>query len=156
MSWRSHIGESENENNLALYKPSIVPFPGGNALVDPDQIFINDLVLEASIGVYDFELTITQPVKFNIVLDVDPILPDEDHEKSNIVCYDTLCQGIKAILDEGHVGLVETLAERVAELCLQARRARKVVVSVAKPSAIAEAESVGVRIVRSKVKIDTN
>ena len=153
MSWRSHIGETENEDNLALYKPSIVPFPGNNALVDPDQIFINNLMLEASIGVYDFELTIRQPVKFNIVLDIEPISTDDEHEKSNIVCYDTICQGIKAIVDEGHIGLVETLAERVAALCLTSRRARKVVVSVAKPSAIAEAEGVGIRIVRSKIDI---
>jgi dihydroneopterin aldolase len=153
MSWRSHIGDTENESNLALYKPTIVPFPGSNTLVEPDQIFINDLVLDASIGVYDFELTITQPVKFNIVLDIDQISPDEAHEKKNIVCYDTICQGIKAIVDEGHVGLVETLAERVADLCLQSRRARKVIVSVAKPNAIASAAGVGIRIVRTKIEI---
>ena len=153
MSWRSHIGESENDVNLALYKPKIVPFPGGNALVEPDQIFINDLVLDASIGVYEFELTIIQPVKFNIVLDIDPISTNEDHEKSNIVCYDTICQGVKEIVDEGHIGLVETLAERVAELCLAPRRARKVSVSVAKPSAIAAAQDVGIRIVRTKIDI---
>ena len=153
MSWRRFFLESEDGLDATLLDSKVVEFPHGNPLVEPDQIFINDLVLDASIGVYDFELTITQPVKFNIVLDLDPIAQDQEHEKSNIVCYDTLCQGIKAIVDEGHIGLVETLAERVAELCLIPSRARKVSVCVAKPSAIAEAEDVGIRIVRSKIEI---
>jgi len=134
-------------------EPVVVEFPSGNTLVEPDQIFIHDLVLDASIGIYESELTTTQPVKFNIILDIVPVAQGELHEEDNIVCYDSLCQGIRTIVGEGHIGLVETLAEQVAELCLKPSRARKVRVSVAKPSAIADAGDVGIQIVRSKNEI---
>jgi dihydroneopterin aldolase len=149
MSWRGHISDTEDANDLVVVKPKVVPFPRQKTRLEPDQIFINDLVLDASIGVYDFERSIIQPVKINIVLDIEPLAKDAGHEKNNIVCYDTICQGVKAILSEGHIDLVETLAEQIAEFCLRSRRARKVLVSVAKPDAITEADDVGIRITRT-------
>ena len=153
MSWHRYFPNSNGEYGIPDPEPIVVEFPRGNTLVEPDQIFIHDLVLDASIGIYESELTATQPVKFNIALDVTPIGQGSVHDEDNIVCYDTLCQGIRSIVEKGHIGLVETLAEQVAELCLKPSRARKVSVSIAKPNAIAEAQDVGIRIVRSKNEI---
>jgi len=55
---------------------------------------------------------------------------------------------IKAHLAQGHVDLVETLAEDIAALCLAYDRAEQVCVAVAKLEAFEEAQAVGVRITR--------
>ena len=55
---------------------------------------------------------------------------------------------MKEILAEGHINLVETLAEKVAGLCLSDPRVSGARVGVEKLHAISEAESVGVEIER--------
>ncbi len=113
-----------------------------------DRVFIHDLVLDASIGIYQNELSRLQPVNISIDMDLDPIGAIASHHRDNIVCYDRITQGVKAIIDEGHIGLVEMLAERIAAFCLEQSRVAHVSVAVSKPEAIAEAGSVGVFIVR--------
>ncbi len=115
-----------------------------------DQVFIEDLILEASIGVYKHELTQKQPVQINIIIDLSPLQTEASYAITNIVCYDQICRGVKAILDSGHIDLVETLAENIASLCLNFQRVLCVDVRVSKPRAIQETTHVGVRIVRVK------
>ncbi|MBO6686743.1 MAG: dihydroneopterin aldolase, partial [Parvibaculum sp.] len=67
---------------------------------------------------------------------------------SNVVCYATVVDGIKAIVSEGHLNLVETLAERIAASCLEDERVRVALVRVEKLAVIPEASSVGVEIER--------
>ncbi len=120
------------------------------AKVALDRVFIHDLVLDASIGIYQSELLRLQPVNISIDMDLDPIGATAPHHRDNIVCYDRITQGVKAIIDEGHIGLVEMLAERIAAFCLEQSRVAHVSVAVSKPEAIAEARSVGVFIVRNR------
>ncbi len=115
-----------------------------------DQVFIEDLTLEASIGVYQHELTKKQPVQINIVMDLSPLERGASYNIGNIVCYDQTCQGVKAILDNGHIGLVEDMAEKIAAYCLEHIRVLRVDVRVSKPRAIKQTTHVGVRIVRVK------
>jgi len=68
----------------------------------------------------------------------------------DVVCYDRMTQGVRAIIAEGHIKLVETLAERVADLVLSHPMVLSVFVRIVKPNAIAEAEAAGVEIIRTK------
>lgn len=115
---------------------------------EADRVFIHDLVVDASIGLYDDEMLQTQPVQLSIDMDLLPL--QEQATKETIVCYDTLSSQIEAMIAEGHIDLVETLAERIAELCLARSRVFRVTVSVAKPEAVKTAAAVGARITRSK------
>lgn len=114
------------------------------------KVFLNNLVLDAYIGAYESEQGVTQPVRINLVAEVaEPTSPLGDRLE-DVVCYNKLTQGIKAILAEGHIKLVETLAERVAELALSHPMVEMITVRVEKPEAIAEAEAAGVEIIRTK------
>ena len=115
-----------------------------------DQILIEGLVLDAYIGVFDFEQGKTQPVRFDILVDIQPLTKEASHETHNVVRYDHIIADVKSILSSGHVDLVETLAEQVAKACLSYERASQVSVTVAKLEAIDEAKAVGVRITRRK------
>lgn len=120
------------------------------ALNPCDQVLIEGLVLEAHIGLFDHEYDSAQRVRFDVIVDVQPLEPNTNHDSQNIVRYDHIVADIKAIIRAGHIDLVETLAEQVASACLGYSRAQQVQVSVLKLSAINEAESVGVKITRRR------
>jgi 7,8-dihydroneopterin aldolase/epimerase/oxygenase len=113
------------------------------------KLLIRDLVLQARIGVFAREKTGTQRVRFDVELDVLD-RPVRDERVGDVVRYDKLVAAIRARLAEGHVNLVETLAERVAEICLKPDDARQVRVRVEKLDTDPDLSAVGVEIRRTK------
>jgi dihydroneopterin aldolase len=112
------------------------------------HVFVRDLLLNANIGVYHREKGREQPVRINVDLTVEETDGELEDKLSNVVDYGAVVDGIKRILAGGHLNLVETLAERIAEFCLEDRRVRVARVRVEKLEVIAEARSVGVEIER--------
>ena len=110
------------------------------------HVFVRDLLLDAHIGVYKHEQGSAQPIRVNVDLSVS----ENPHGDAldNVVCYATVVERIKAIVDEGHLNLVETLAERIASACLEDTRVQTARVRVEKLAVIPEAASVGVEIER--------
>ncbi len=114
------------------------------------RIFVKGLKLEAMIGLYEFEKRGTQPVIIDV--DVDVLDPEDltSDKAEDVFCYNKLCQNIRSIISEGHILLVETLAEKIANHCLDHPMAMAVRVRVNKPNAVAEADGAGVEINRVK------
>lgn len=129
--------------------PDITPLPR-SATAPRRRVFVKGLVLNAYIGAYESEQGVTQPIRIDFEADVlEPANPVSD-SLDDIVCYDRMTQGIKAIIAEGHIKLVETLAERVADLVMSHPMVISVTVRIVKPNAIPEAEAAGVEIIRTK------
>ena len=114
------------------------------------KVFVRDLELDAFIGVYESEQGSSQPVRINLDIDVAQPSDPAGDRLEDVVCYNRLTQGIKQIIDEGHIKLVETLAERIADLALSHSMVKSVNVRVEKPNAIKEALAAGVEISRTK------
>lgn len=121
------------------------------------HVFVRGLTLAASIGVHGHERAALQPVRIGIELAVEddgarPMsrAPVGHDELSRVVDYEHLAGLARAIVAEGHVMLVETLAERIAEACLSDHRVRIARVTVEKPEALPDAVSVGVTIERRR------
>ena len=74
--------------------------------------------------------------------------PAIDDDYDNVVCYGGLVTGVRRVIGAGHVNLAETLAERIAEMCLEDRRVLSARVRVEKLDVFPEAASVGVEIER--------
>jgi dihydroneopterin aldolase len=113
-----------------------------------DRIFVHDLVLPVEIGVYTNEKGVTQRVRFTVDVELEPLATALGDDVAGTFDYDTIIGGIKAIIARGHVNLVETLAECVAEHCLVHPRAATVKVRIEKLDK--EPGAVGVEIVRTK------
>ncbi len=129
--------------------PEVTPIPRA-ANAPRRKIFVRGLMLDAFIGVYDSEQGVAQPLKIDLEVEVvEPSNPIGD-SLEDVVCYNKLTQGVKAIIAEGHIKLVETLAERVADLALSHPMAIAVDVRIEKPNAISEAAAAGVEISRTK------
>ena len=125
----------------------------------PDQpplrcLFLRDLVLPAAIGVHPHEHGITQRVRINICFGVqdEPGAGVGKDDLSRTVSYERVVQLVKRLIGEGHVRLVETLAERIAEGVLADRRIHVIRVRVEKLDVFDELDSVGVEIERRPVR----
>lgn len=109
-----------------------------------DRVLIDGLQLYMPIGLHPWERDQAQPVRVDLELDCERrALGDEP-----VVCYERLSERVKVLAAAGHVELVETLAERIAGLCLSDPRVRRATVSVRKTGAVPGTAAVGVKVVR--------
>jgi dihydroneopterin aldolase len=114
------------------------------------RIRVIDLVLPATIGIYDHEKLGPQRVRINVDLKVAQHGGRHDDDIAKVLSYEDIVNGIKAIIAGGHINLVETLAERVVDLCLADSRVMAARVGVDKLDVVPEAASVGVEIERTR------
>jgi dihydroneopterin aldolase len=114
------------------------------------RVLVRELVLPASIGIYDHERSRKQRVRISVELDVaDPGSFARD-DFAEVLNYEFVVEGVKRILAAGHIDLVETLAERIAAMCLDDPRAVRATVRVEKLDVFPESGGVGVSIVRRR------
>ncbi|GEB37202.1 diguanylate cyclase [Gluconacetobacter liquefaciens] len=114
------------------------------------RVFLKDMVLQANIGVYPHEQGVTQRVRINISFGVpdEPGLTVGRDDLSRTVSYERIVLMVRRIIAEGHVRLVETLAERIAIGVLADERVQVVRVRVEKPDIFDDLDAVGVEIER--------
>jgi 7,8-dihydroneopterin aldolase/epimerase/oxygenase len=108
------------------------------------KVFVSGLRLDAEIGVYAHEKGHAQPLIVDVELDV----PTAGAERlSDTLNYETILQSARRVAGEGHIVLVETFAERLAQACLADPRVTRARVRVEKPLALApHATAAGVEI----------
>ncbi|MSP82544.1 MAG: dihydroneopterin aldolase [Alphaproteobacteria bacterium] len=114
------------------------------------RVFVRDLVLACSIGVHDHERRASQRVRINIDLDVASRAASADDSLANVVDYERVVDGARRFAREGHINLVETLAERIARFCLEDARVLTARVRVEKIDVFPDAAAVGVEIIRGR------
>lgn len=108
-------------------------------------IFIDRLTLDAAVGVFDSEKKTTQRLIISLSAEVEIPSKEELHH-SDVVCYDTVAKGIRAIVQSQHFELLETLGRRIVDYCLADVRIKQVTIKLEKPDIIADASSVGIEI----------
>ncbi len=111
------------------------------------HVFVRDLVLAGSVGVHPFEKDKPQRVRINLDL-AGREGSEIGDDLANVVCYERIVSAIRALVAQGHVNLVETMAERIAATSLTDSRVRAARVRVEKLDVFADATSVGVEIER--------
>jgi dihydroneopterin aldolase len=112
------------------------------------HVFIRDLILACSIGAHRHERDSAQRVRINMDLAVLETPSALDDRLENVFSYEHLADGARTLATGGHINLVETFAERLAELCLTDVRVRRARIRVEKLDVYADAGAVGVEIER--------
>lgn len=98
-----------------------------------DRIFVRDMILECRIGVYPEEQGITQEVAFSVEAFVSPSVRAEKDSLDEVPSYDSVVMAaIKGTVASGHINLVETMAEIIAQRILAEPRIVSVRVVVEK------------------------
>ena len=112
------------------------------------HVFVKDLEIIALLGVHEQERIKPQRIIVNIDLSVAEGSSAIEDDIRNVVSYEVVVRKVEKIVAEGHVNLVETLAERIAAACLADVRVLAARVRIEKPDIIPNARSVGVEVER--------
>lgn len=115
-----------------------------------DIVFIEDLRVETTIGIYDWERKIKQTLAFDLEMatDIRAAAQDDDIEKA--LNYKAVADAVQAFVEASEFLLVETLAEKVADLVMVEFNVPWIKLSLSKPAAVPGARSVGVKIERGE------
>jgi len=115
-----------------------------------DKVFIEGLEIETLIGIYDWERKIRQPLVFDIEMGFDNRKPAASDAIDETLNYKAVSKRLIQFVSASDFGLVETLAERCAELVLKEFDVTQVRLKLSKPGAVRGARAVGVIIERSR------
>ncbi|WP_439596121.1 dihydroneopterin aldolase [Falsiroseomonas sp.] len=116
-------------------------------------VFVRGLDLMARLGIHPHEKAAPQRVVLSLELLVqDDAAPDSigPDEFRRVVDYARIVETARAVAAEGHLLLVETLAEKLAMAALADRRVERVRVTVEKPDAFADVVTAGVVVERRR------
>ena len=112
------------------------------------RIIVSDLVLPWRIGVRRHEEDRRQRVRINLELAVREQADPMADNYQEVTCYEKIIERIRQMAAAGHVKLAETVAHKIAQMCLTEANAEEVTVRVEKLDAVHDAASVGVEIRR--------
>ncbi|MGH6988555.1 MAG: dihydroneopterin aldolase [Stellaceae bacterium] len=112
------------------------------------RLLIRDLVLGCDIGVFPHEHGVEQRVRVNLEIDLAGGNRKIADRLAETVSYADIIDGIRVLTATGRINLVETLAERIADLALDHKDVRWVRVRVEKLDVYLDAAAVGVAIER--------
>ncbi|HAS6173982.1 TPA: bifunctional dihydroneopterin aldolase/7,8-dihydroneopterin epimerase [Vibrio vulnificus] len=115
-----------------------------------DKVFIEQLEVITTIGVYDWE----QQIKQKLVLDIEMAHDNRPAGKSDDVAdaldYAQVSEAVLNHIESGRFLLVERVAEEVAELIMTQFSVSWIRIRLAKPGAVPQARAVGVVIERGQ------
>lgn len=115
-----------------------------------DKIYIRDLALRCIIGVYPEERREKQDVIINLVLECDHSAAARSDQIADAVDYKGIKKEIIKLVEASEFNLIEKLADRIAQSCLQNPKVQRATVTVDKPAALRFARSVAVEISRER------
>jgi len=115
-----------------------------------DTVFIEDLRVDTVIGIYDWERNIRQTVALDLEMAFDNTIPAGSDRIDDTLDYKRVAKRLIAFVEASHFELVETLAERCAEIVMREFNVPWLRLKLSKPGAVTGSRAVGVTIVRGR------
>ena len=113
-----------------------------------DIIFLRNLKIDTVIGIYDWERRIKQTVILDLEMATDIKKAAKSDDIEDTLDYKAIAKRVISFVEESEYKLVETLAERIAEMIVNEFKVPWVKLSLNKIGAIRGARDVGVIIER--------
>lgn len=116
-----------------------------------DKVFIRGLKIQTTIGFYEWEKQIKQTLVIDLDLawDIKPAAKNDELAKT--LDYADISVAVEKFANENPVDLIETLAERMASFLMATYQIPWLKLSIGKPGAVHNAETVGVAIERGEL-----
>ena len=115
-----------------------------------DSIFLRELKVETIIGVWDWERKIRQTVSIDLEMGANIRRAAKTDSIDDTLNYKAVSKRVQRFVADSEFQLVETMAEKIAEVVLSEFELPWIQVRVSKPGAIRGAKDVGVQIHRTK------
>lgn len=127
--------------------------PGdASALRRTRKVFISDLEIIASVGVYAHEKRYKQRLLINMELRIRDAYDGTTDRILDVYDYDNAIRAAESAVAGTHINLIETVAERIAERCLEHASVLGIRLRIEKPDVQSPARSVGIEIERGAVE----
>ena len=114
-----------------------------------DQIIFDEIKINASIGVFEYEKKQKQPIVLSIEIGYPLQCSGKSDAIEDTLCYSAVYRAICDRVNSQHFNLVEHLAETISADILNYPGVETVTITVFKTNAISECRQVGIRINRS-------
>lgn len=115
-----------------------------------DIVFIEDLRIDATIGIYDWERQIKQTLSFDIEMATDISKAAASDNIDDALNYKAVSKRIIQFVEDSEYLLVETLAEKITEIVRTEFAVPWVRLTLNKLGAVRGSRSVGIRIERGQ------
>lgn len=116
-----------------------------------DKVFIEQLEVITTIGVYDWEQTIKQKLILDLEMAHDNKPAGKSDDVTHALDYAQVSQAVIKHIESGRFLLVERVAEEIAELIMQRFSVPWIRIRLTKPGAVPQAKGVGVIIERGSL-----
>ena len=100
-----------------------------------DRLAVRGLAVHGHHGVFEYERRDGQEFVIDLVLGLDTTLAAKSDDLQDTVDYGTLVDEVRSAVSNDPVDLIETLAQRIADVCLRHPQVEAVEVTVHKPHA---------------------
>ncbi len=113
-----------------------------------DIVFISDLRIETIIGIYDWERKVKQTLSVDLEMGADILRAAATDDIEDTLNYKAVSKRLTEFIGKSEYQLVETLAEKVAEIVIGEFNVPWLRLTVHKPGAVRGSRDVGVTIER--------
>ena len=115
-----------------------------------DTIFLRDLEIDATIGVYEWEKRIRQKVCINLEMAADISRAATSQSIDDTLDYKAVAKRIVQFVEASDCELIESLIEKVAAMLIQEFNIPWLRITISKPRAVRGARDVGITIERGQ------
>jgi dihydroneopterin aldolase len=113
-----------------------------------DTIFLRDLEINATIGIFEWEKRIKQKVRIDLEMATDIAKAAASDAIEDTLDYKSISKRIIQFVEDSRYELIETMIEKVSEILLKEFSIPWVRVTISKPGAVRGSRDVGVTIER--------
>lgn len=113
-----------------------------------DIVYIKGLEVKTVIGIYDWEKEIKQKITIDLEMASDVKKAASTDEIADALDYKSVSKRLISFVEESEIQLIETLAEKIAEIVLSEFGVKWLKLSLGKPGAVTGSRDVGVIIER--------
>ncbi len=114
------------------------------------RVLVEGYELIGSVGVYEHERRYEQRIVVSLELDVLDHYDGVSDQLGGVYDYDHAISAVRGTVESRHFNLLETLAERIAETCLEHPHVLALKVRIAKPDILIACRAVGIEIHRGR------
>ena len=113
-----------------------------------DTIFLRDLEVNATIGIFEWEKRIKQKVRIDLEMATDIAKSAASDSIEDTLDYKAISKRIIQFVEDSSYELIETIIEKVSEILLNEFNIAWVKVTISKPGAVRGSRDVGITIER--------
>ncbi len=113
-----------------------------------DKVLIRGLTLDASIGVFEWEKQVRQPLVFDLELGWDIAQAAATDDLAYALNYQAVAEYVEQLINEQHYQLLETLLDTLARRLMAEFCIPWLSIRVEKPAVVPQAKAVGLMVER--------